>query len=225
MSYSSYFIVDAGSQCKCWSICWEEHSRCMFKIIQAGVFWMCWSFAMLETEQPKGVSWHSEAGTESLPWRPVQILTKWQSLSEVAGGLFNPFNMSHEFFSIPSSKACGLYLEIAVQQWEPISTQGVCGSRSSSATLSRRSPVRFTASCTASRSPHHQYGISSLSKFAIVCHLPLVSGTLRHTIFPKPFLRHILPSPISPVPHIQPSGWQCPHINVLSRLVWQYKLL
>ena len=37
-------------------------------------------------------------------------------------------------FSIPSS-ACGLCLEIAVREWEPNSTQGVCGSRNSPPTL------------------------------------------------------------------------------------------
>ena len=52
-------------------------------------------------------------------------------------------------FSVPSS-ACGLYLEIALREWDPNSTQRVCGSSSSPPTLLSavsRSTCNHTSPC------------------------------------------------------------------------------
>jgi len=57
----------------------------------------------------------------ALSWRPLQMLREEQGHKEMG-------------FPAPSS-ACELYLGSALQEWEPNSTQGVCGSRSSPPTL------------------------------------------------------------------------------------------
>ena len=69
-------------------------------------------------------------------------------------------------FSIPSS-ACGLYLEIAVREWEPNSTPGVCGSRSSPPTLLSavtRSFHRIFTRCAITHSPSPCYLAKNLKK-------------------------------------------------------------
>ena len=77
-----------------------------------------------------------------LPWRPLQMLTEEQGHNEVG-------------FPVPSS-ACGLYLGSAVREWEPNSTQGVCGSRSSPPTLLSAFCRSFHRACTVTHSPHRE---------------------------------------------------------------------
>ena len=58
-------------------------------------------------------------------------------------------------FSITSS-ACGLYMEIAVREREPNSTQGACGSRSSPPRLLSAVSRSFHRACTVTCSPHRE---------------------------------------------------------------------
>ena len=63
----------------------------------------------------------------------------------------------HSEVGFPSpSSACGLYLGSALREWEPNSTQGVCGSRSSPPTLLSAVSRSFHRACTVTRSPHRQ---------------------------------------------------------------------
>jgi len=77
-----------------------------------------------------------------LPCRPLQMLREKQGHSEVG-------------FPAPSS-ACGLYMGMALREWEHNSTQGVCGSRSSPPTLLSAFSRSFHRACMVSHSPRRE---------------------------------------------------------------------